>query len=86
MGAWLEYAKLFAMLLPMVMDLIRSVEAILPQSGAGPQKLQLVLATLEASHQLAGVATSEWDKMKPSVTSIINSSVAVFNSLKVFSK
>lgn len=84
MAAFLEAAKLFLSLLPLVVNVVREVEKLFPGSGAGGGKLQIVMSALEASAEFAAKTADEINALRPVLTRVVNSAVSVLNQLKAW--
>lgn len=71
--------KLIITYLPMIIELIKTVEKLIPESGKGKEKLAYVRNIIEtASPDLMNA----WE----SIEKIIGISVSMFNTLGVFKK
>lgn len=81
-----QIIKLVLTLLPLLIDAIKAVEAVFPESGKGAVKLALVRDAVEAAYgpTLSAVATFEeaWPALEKTITSI----VATFNATGLFDK
>lgn len=66
-------------LVPVLIEIIRTVESLFPQSGAGKEKLVLVREILTTAHE--GI-TELW----PSIEIIIEKVVAFANRIGAFTK
>lgn len=66
-------------LVPILFDIIKAVEAALPESGKGKEKLQLVREVLQG---LFGDLTDMWPKIEKVITTI----VTFLNAMGVFRK
>lgn len=65
---------------------IKAVEEAIPGSGNGEQKLAAIRAVLEAAHAGATDAAGEFEKIWPSVASIVKTLVGIFNLKGIFKK
>jgi hypothetical protein len=83
---FLQMVKLIVSLLPLVIEVIRSVEEAIPGSGKGEQKLAMVRATLEAAYEMANDMDVTFIHIWPHLQKIITSVVEAFNSAGVFKK
>lgn len=71
--------KLIVQLLPLIIQLMKQAEELLPQSGKGAEKLALVRSWLEA-------AAGGLDELWPSLEKIISVTVNMFNRVGIFKK
>lgn len=74
-----ESAKLIVGLLPILIDLIKTVEAAIPESGAGAAKLAAVRDLLAA---LAPNLETGW----PAIEAVIGVLVKLFNATGIFKR
>lgn len=81
---FVEIAKLIVSLLPTIISAIRFVEQALPQAGLGSAKLGFVLNTIGTAGTLAGKTIEEIEALKPAITSVVNHTVEVFNTFKLW--
>lgn len=75
-------------LAPVVWALVKSAEEMWPQAKSGQEKLNLVLATVQAGYQASEPELKKvpWDKLLAGVTNMVAVAVNWFNSLGVFKK
>jgi hypothetical protein len=71
--------KMIAALLPVLFDIVRAVEAALPQSGAGAQKLAMVRELLERYWATATEIGMKFAEAWPFLESAIAGVVALLN-------
>jgi len=71
----LEKLKLLATLLPLLIEMIRIVEQVIPGAGKGEQKLVLVRMMLQAVWNGANDLSANW----PWIAAIISTLVNTFN-------
>ncbi len=74
----------FLQMVPAIIQLVQQVEAAIPAKGKGPEKLNLVLSTVQAA---AGAAPQVAALIPPSdlavaVTNIVNATVATLNAVQ----
>ena len=86
MANYIAIIKLVLSLLPLILDTVKAVEAALPQSGQGAQKLALVRVTLQAAFDAAGNAVASFEQVWPALEKTIAAVVGVFNTAGVFKK
>ncbi len=75
-------------LIPIVIDIVKKLEEVIPISGAGKTKLDIVIATIQASNEaVAGLKLGiNVDTVIVAVTKFVNILVTAFNALGVFRK
>ena len=75
----IETIKLILSLLPTIIQVIKQLEALFPESGQGQLKLQLVIKSLE---QISGFSKD----LIPTIEKVISTVVSIFNSFGLFTK
>lgn len=78
--------RLILSLLPLVLEVIRAVEAAFPQGGNGAAKLALVREAIEGGYNLANDTVVAFDTVWPAINRIVDASVAAYNASGVFRK
>ena len=78
-----EDAMTIVKLIPVVIAAVKSLEELIPVSGAGKQKLDLVMATVQDAFD--GV-TSAWPTIQPILEKLIAGIVNLANQFGVFKK
>ena len=78
--------KLVLSLLPTLIEAVKAVEAALPQSGQGAQKLALIRQTLESAFGVAGDAVATFDSVWPALEKVVGAVVGLFNRTGEFNK
>ena len=74
---WIAIVKIILSLLPSIIEAIKAIEAALPESGKGVEKLSLIRTIIESvNSEAAGV----W----PYIEKTIGAIVVFFNSTGVF--
>lgn len=81
---FIQALQLIAQLLPIIIEIIKSVEAAIPGVGKGEQKLAAVRAILESASDLVGGEAIK--ELWPRISTIISALVAVFNKTGEFNK
>lgn len=66
-------------LLPVVIQAVKSLEDLFPESGKGAMKFELIVDVLKETHEVS-------NEVLPLVEKIINVVVDVFNRFGVFTK
>lgn len=76
---WLGIVKMVLELLPTIIAALKAIEAVLPETGKGAEKLALVRDIVESVND---DAKKNW----PLIESVINKIVAFFNNVGVFKR
>ena len=79
----MEDALTIVKLIPVAIAAVKSIEEFLPVSGAGKQKMDLVMTTIQDAFD--GV-TAAWPTIKPILEKFITGLVSLANSFGVFKK
>lgn len=86
MGNVLAVMRAFFLLVPLVIDLIKGVEEVMPEAGKGKEKAEFVRIAIEtAFEKVSGVTvsfTEVWKVIEPFIAKVVN----LFNSNGTFSK
>jgi len=75
----MQQLKLIVQILPTLIELIRSIEAVLPEAGIGKQKLQFVRELIQS---VAPELLDAW----PTIEKVVATIVGLFNQLGFFKK
>lgn len=86
MNAFIEVVKLIAQILPLIIEIIKAVESQVPESGKGQEKLTLVRELLQVAYDQGEEIGSSFDEIWPTLKKVIDSVVAAFNRLGIFTK
>lgn len=86
MANFIATVKIILSLLPLILDAVKAIEAALPQSGQGAQKLALIRTTLQSAFDVAGNAVASFEQVWPALEKTIGAVVGLFNSAGVFKK
>ncbi len=78
--------KVALSLLPAVIEAIKAIEAAIPESGAGAQKLEIIKATLQKAHEVGGDTVGAFEQYWPVLSTMVGSVVTVFNAVGLFKK
>ena len=79
-------AKALMALLPIMIELVKVVEAQFPQAGQGAAKLAMVRQMLEAAVTAGSDIGVSFDDIWPKLQGVVGSIVAVFNTTGAFKK
>ncbi len=80
---FVQILKLIISLLPSIIDAIKTIEAAVPNQGAGADKLALLKTMLQATYDNSTEAAGQFDKIWPVIQSSIGGLVNIFNKVKV---
>lgn len=83
---FLNILRVVVALIPLVTDLVRQIEAAIPQSGQGAAKLEMVRQMLQSTYDKANDATVAFEQIWPTVQSLVASLVTIYNNLGLFKK
>ena len=75
----MKYALLIIQMIPAIIDIVKKLEEVMPQSGKGAEKLAFVRDALSKTHD--GVSEA-W----PKIEGVVEVCVKYFNSWGVFKK
>lgn len=75
----MQQLKLIVQILPVLIDLIRSIESALPEGGLGKQKLQFVRELIQ---NIAPELLDNW----PMIEKVVSAVVGLFNQIGIFKK
>jgi hypothetical protein len=78
---WLTTLKTLLSLFPMIIDAVNILESAFPQAGQGAAKLEVVKTTLKSAFDVATDGVGVFDKIWPSIQSIITSVVNLKNGI-----
>lgn len=79
-------AKAVAVLWPLAIQFVEQVELLLPESGNGAAKLQMVKTWLKAAYESIEGLSTTFDDVWPTIERLIEALVASLNSLGLFKK
>jgi hypothetical protein len=82
---FLTILKLILTILPLLMDAIKLIEQLIPESGKGSAKLGAVKAVIEPSY-LASNETLPFESAWPVIEKVISGIVTALNDAGVFKK
>ena len=83
---YLTMIRLVLTLLPVIIEAIKAIEAAIPQSGQGAQKLALVRELIEAAFEAVQDAGVTFADVWPAVQRLITKNVGLFNATGIFAK
>lgn len=83
---FLENVKTALSLLPELIKTVQAVEDLIPASGSGKQKLELVRNTLQAVYTVGGASIEQFQAFWPVLESMISVFVKFANDTGLFKK
>lgn len=86
MAQFLAIAKVILSLLPAIIEAVKAIEAALPQTGSGAQKLELVRGVLQTAYSTGTDMTTKFDDIWPALSGAVSSVVTFFNNAGIFRK
>lgn len=83
---YLTIIKTVLSLLPVILEVVRAIEAALPESDIGTQKLKLIREALAAAFSAAGDAAISFETIWPALEKTVAAVVGLFNTVGAFAK
>lgn len=83
---FLEIVKIVLGLLPVILDAVKSIEAAIPISGKGKEKMDLIKTALQTTYDATNQTKTTFQVIWPQLESIITKVVSVYNSTGIFKK
>lgn len=83
---FLEIMKIVLGLLPVILDAVKSIEAAIPVSGKGKEKMDLIKTALQTTYDATNQTKTTFQVIWPQLESIITKVVSVYNSTGIFKK
>lgn len=80
----LETARSVLALLPATIDAVKAIEAAIPESGKGKEKLELVRVTLQSAYTIGGVTLDSFAAVWPALSGMVTGIVNLFNQIGHF--
>lgn len=80
----IQTIRLILSLLPMILEVVRAIEAALPEGGNGAAKLALVRQAIEAGYSVATDTAASFEAMWPAIEKTVGAVVALFNTVGTF--
>lgn len=79
MNQFLQIIKLIFVLLPLVIDAIKAVEAAVPAGGQGAAKLDAIRGMLQSAYTVADSTMPTFEKLWPALSGTVGAIVGLFN-------
>lgn len=83
---FLEVIKLVLSVLPLLIDAIKTVESVFPESGKGREKLEMIRGIVQASYETSSKLAVSFDEIWQPIQKVISVIVGVFNTTGTFKK
>jgi len=83
---FIEIFKLILSIFPLIINAVKTVEAVVPQQGKGMEKLELIRSMLEAAYQSSNQVYGAFEQVWPVLKGTVDSIVKLFNSTGLFKK
>ena len=84
--AFFEILRLVISLVPLLIQAIKAVEAAIPDSGKGGEKLELIRGMVESSYESSNKLVGSFEALWPAVSGTIKAIVSAFNNTGTFKK
>lgn len=81
---YITIIKALVALLPLIIDVVRAIEAAIPAQGQGAVKLEMAKEVLAAGYKIASDVTAQFEALWPALSAIISATVASLNKSGVF--
>jgi hypothetical protein len=81
MAAFIQVLNLIVQIVSILIPLIKQIEGLFPASGAGKEKLALVMDMLGASSEISGELAEMVTTNKPKIETWISRIVAILNKV-----
>lgn len=81
-----EIAKLVIGLFPLLIQAVQAVEAAIPVSGNGQQKLELIKSIIQSSYESSNKVMVTFEQLWTPLSSVVKSIVTAFNASGIFKK
>lgn len=86
MSKLIAIIRIVAQLLPAIIEAIKAIEAAIPQTGQGAQKLALVRELIEAAFEAVQDAGVTFADVWPAIQRLVAKIVGLFNATGIFAK
>ncbi len=77
-----ETIEFIVRVIPLIIDLVKHIEEIVPEGGKGKEKLEFVRESLESADDIADEVKSRW----PLIKRLVGAVVTFMNKIGGFSK
>ncbi len=81
----LQTIKLILSLLPLIVETVRTIEAVMP-AGSGKTKLEMLRGTMEAAYSVSTDTIVQFEAVWPAIERTVSAVVTAFNTAGVFKK
>lgn len=83
---FIQILKLVISLFPLIIDAIKAVEAAIPDSGKGAEKLELIRNVVQTSYDTSNKLVAPFEQLWPAFEGTIRAIVNAFNKTGIFTK
>ena len=83
---FISILKLIITLLPSIIDAVKAIEAAIPDSGKGNEKLKLIENVLSTTYDQSNKAFGTFEQVWPALQGTVKAIVDTFNSTGIFKK
>lgn len=83
---FIEMFKLVLSIFPLLIQAVKTLEAAVPQTGKGAEKLEALRSVLEVSYENSNKAYGAFEAVWPTLKSVAENIVKLFNSTGLFKK
>lgn len=83
---YIAIIKAVLSLLPLIIEIVRTIESAFPTSGAGKAKLEAAKTMLQSGYDLASDKLVDFEKMWPALAATIGAIVSIANTTGEFNK
>lgn len=78
--------RLIFSILPQIIDAVKTIEAAIPGTGKGAEKLKLIQEVLTTTYEQSNKAFGTFDQVWPIIQGTVKAAVNAFNSTGTFNK
>ena len=84
----MKFFLLLLHMIPTIIDMVKMIEKAIPDKGKGPEKLNLVLTTIDTAAKASteAAAAIQGHDLNAAVTAIVGATVSTMNAVGKFQK
>lgn len=86
MAQILNLLKLVLSLIPSILDIMSKLETLLPESGQGAAKLDVIKTAIQSTYTVADKSMPAFEDLWVTVSKVVSGIVAIFNGAGIFKK
>lgn len=75
--SFLAVIKVVISLLPTLLELVKSLEALMPESGQGSKKLEALKSIVQSAYETAQDTTTAFETVWPAISGTVSALVAL---------